>query len=96
MRRPARRILEEANRPDAPVGAEIEPVMRAARHADEIAAPRPRARTRCRRRLTWNSPAALDDEADFVFVVPVLAVELREHASRFGVSGLTSMTSAVT
>ena len=37
MRRPARHVLKQANGADAPVGAEIEPVIRAAGHANEIA-----------------------------------------------------------
>ena len=33
---------------------------------------------------TWNKSAALDDEPHFVFVVPVLAAELREHHVEVG------------
>src|SRR4051794_24095814 len=36
VRRPSGRILEQPNRADAPVAAEIEPVVRAARHADQV------------------------------------------------------------
>ena len=39
------------------------------------------------RRVDVEQAAAFDDEADFVFVVPVLAVERASIASRFGVSG---------
>ena len=37
VRRPARLILEQADRADAPLRAEIEPVVRAPRHADQVA-----------------------------------------------------------
>src|SRR6478735_4005113 len=37
VRRPARRILEQTNRANPALSAEVEPVMRALRHADQIA-----------------------------------------------------------
>src|SRR4029453_17964835 len=37
VRRPSRRILEEPDRADAAIGAEVEPVVRAAGHSNEVA-----------------------------------------------------------
>src|SRR5688572_8513438 len=37
VRRPPRNILEEPDRPDAALRAQVEPVMRTARYADQIA-----------------------------------------------------------
>ena len=36
VRRPARGVLEQADGPDAPVSTQIEPVMSALRHADQV------------------------------------------------------------
>ena len=79
MRRPAGRILEQPDRADAAIAAEIEPVVRAARHADQIAGLDFDGEDRLPRRMDVKQPAAFDDEADFVLVVPVLGVELVEH-----------------
>ena len=49
----------------------------AARESDRR--PRPRSRRPALRRMNVKQPAAFDDEADFVLVVPVLGVELVEH-----------------
>ena len=51
VRRPAGLILKQPDGADPPVGAEIEPVMRAARDADQVAGLRPR----------WRKPAARAD-----------------------------------
>ena len=51
--------------------------MRAARHADQIAGLDLDREHRAVRRVDVKQPAALDDEAHLVLVVPVLAVELR-------------------
>src|SRR5262245_40461156 len=84
MRRPARHVLKQPNGPDASISAEIEPVMRAARHTDQIT----RLNFDRKHWRTWwmnvEQATALDDEADFVFVVPVLAVELVEHDVEVG------------
>jgi hypothetical protein len=37
MRRPARRILKQADRANAAIGAEVEPVQSSTRDADQIA-----------------------------------------------------------
>src|SRR5690349_11665324 len=79
MRRPAGRILEQPNRTNAPIGAKIKPVVRAARYANQIASLDFNREHRARSRVNVKQSAALDDEADFVLVVPVLTVELVEH-----------------
>ena len=82
VRRPARRILEQPDRADAAIGAEIEPVMRAARHADQIAGLDFDREDRAARRMDVEQAAAFDDEADLVLVVPVLAIELARASRR--------------
>src|SRR5437016_5974236 len=79
VRRPPGRILKQPNRADAAVGAQIEPVARAVRNADEIPAFDFDGEDRAARRADVKQPTSLDDEADLVFVVPVLAAELGEH-----------------
>ena len=80
VRRPARDVLKQPDRANAPIAAEVEPVMRAARHANQIAGfnfdgeHRPAVG-----RMNMKKPAALDNQADFVFVVPVLGAEFGEH-----------------
>ena len=79
MRRPAGWVLKQSNRADLPVGAEIEPVQRPARHANEIAGLDFDCENGRIRRMNVEQPAALNDESDFVFVVPVFAAEFRKH-----------------
>src|SRR6185295_11029126 len=65
VRRPARPVLEETNRADAAIGAEIEPVMRALRHANEIAGFDLDREHRTVRRVNVKQSAPLDDQTHF-------------------------------
>src|SRR5215471_10643260 len=59
--------------------AEIEPMPSAARHADEISRfDRDRNNWALYRRDV-EQPAALDDEAHFVLIMPMFGIELIEH-----------------
>ena len=68
------------------VGAQIEPVMGPPRHADQIAGFDLDGEHRPLRRVHVEKTTALDDEADFVLVVPVFATELGEHGVEIRVS----------
>src|SRR5437764_11999647 len=84
MRRPAGYVLEQPDGADAPIAAQVEPVVRALRHADEIAAFDLDGKDSGIGRMDVKQAAALDDHPNFVFVVPVLAVEFREHGVETG------------
>src|SRR5204863_4839862 len=84
VRRPSGRILEQADGADAPIAAEVEPVVRTPWHADEIAGFDLDGEDGFTRRVDVKQPAALDDETDLVFVVPVLGVELCQHRVEAG------------
>src|SRR5690242_17946237 len=79
VRRPAGRVLKQTNRTDATIGAEIEPVQGAAWHANQIAGFDFDRQHWSSRRVNVKKPVAGNNEAHFVFVVPVFAIELREH-----------------
>src|SRR5215471_19779040 len=80
MRSPAGDVLKEPNRAYTAVSAEIEPMVRATRDANEIARldfdgeHRPAVS-----RVDVEEPAAFDNQPHFVLVVPVFRAELREH-----------------
>src|SRR5262245_43730400 len=79
LRRPATRILKEPDGANLTAGAEIEPVQCSARHANEISG---FYFDRGHRPGCWpdvKQAAAMNDEAHFVFVVPMFAIELGEH-----------------
>src|SRR6266851_2042831 len=86
MRCPARGVLEQANRTNPPIRTQIKPVPRAARNADQVATFH---FDRSERADAWpdvKKSATMNDEAHFVFVVPVFATELGQHG--FQVRGL--------
>jgi len=64
--------------------AEIEPVMGSARHANEVSGADLDADHGPVGRMDVKDAAALDDVADFVFVVPMLGFELGEHGVEVG------------
>ena len=98
MRRPAGRILEQTNRANATVRTEIEPVMRAAGHANQIAGLDLNREDRPLRRMDMKQAAAFDDEADFVFIVPVFSLAgligpILMHEQKPGALSVTNQTS---
>src|SRR5713101_9919277 len=84
MRRPAGWILKKADGADVPLLAEIEPMPRAARNAKQIAGFDRDGDDGSFARTNMKDAAALDDETDFVFVVPVLGIETVEHGFEAG------------
>src|SRR5215212_1928451 len=78
---PTRCVLKQTDCPDATVCAEIEPVQRAARHANQIAGFDFDCQHWSTRRVNVEYPVTGDGEPHFVFVVPVLAIKLREHVT---------------
>src|SRR5262245_19022519 len=79
IRRPARRVFEQTNGPDAAIGAEIEPVQKASRHSDQVARFDLDGDYGAILRVEVKQPSALDDETHLVVVGPVLAVEFGQH-----------------
>jgi hypothetical protein len=79
VRRPSGDVLEQPDRADPPLGAEIEPVMGTARHADQIARLDFDGKHRLAGDVDVKQAASFDDEANFVLVVPMLTIELCEH-----------------
>src|SRR6266487_7091256 len=89
MGRPSRLVLEQPDRADVTVPAQVEPVPGAARHTYEVtrfdldrddgAAPFAR--------VNVKQAAATDDESDLVLVVPMLRAELGEHRVEIGRRG---------
>src|SRR5262245_37537376 len=79
MRGPSRWILKQTNGPDATIGAEIEPVQRASRYTDQITGFDFDAEHGSRFTMNMKDPMPRDDKSHFVFVVPVLAIELRQQ-----------------
>src|SRR6185503_17415927 len=79
VRRPACCVLKQTNRPDATIGAEIEPVERAAGHTDQIACFDFDAEHGSACRVNVKKTVTGNDESHFVLVVPVLAIKLRQH-----------------
>src|SRR5580704_4580580 len=69
MRRPARLILKEAHGANAPVAAQIEPVMGALRHANQISTLDFDCEHGTIGRVNMKQAATFDDETHFVFVV---------------------------
>ena len=79
VRRPSGLVLEQPDRANAPVAAEVEPMMRSARHANQVSGDDLERKHGFARRVDVEEPATVDDEAHLVFVVPVFAAELLEH-----------------
>src|SRR5262245_49540504 len=79
VRRPSRLILKEADRANAAIRAQVEPVMRAFWHANEVARLHFDGKHRARARMDVKQAPSLDDEAYFVFIVPVFGVEPDQH-----------------
>src|SRR5436853_5745240 len=79
MRCPARRVLKQADGANLTVRAEVEPVMRAARHTDQITGFDFDGRHWPLSWMNVKQAAPGDDEAHFVFIMPVLALEARQH-----------------
>src|ERR1044071_1567519 len=79
VRRPARHVLKQANRADATIGAEVEPVQRAARNANQIAGFDFDCQHSAVRRMNVEESVTGDGESHFVLIVPVFAIELCEH-----------------
>src|ERR1043166_605257 len=87
VRRPAGSILEEPNRADALFLAQVEPMPSAARNAEKVAGFDSDGNHVAFARMDVKQAAALDDEADFVFIVPMLAVEAVKHGFEAGRRG---------
>src|SRR5947209_9843620 len=66
--RPSRGVLEEADRPDGLVRAEVEPVVGAAWHADHVALDHLETERLSLGGVDVEQAAAVDDEADLVLV----------------------------
>src|SRR6266849_34891 len=77
--RPAGLILEQANGANAAVSAEIEPVQRAARNANQVAGFHFYRHNRALLRVDMEQSAPGDDVADLVRIVAMLDVERCEH-----------------
>src|SRR5213080_1260224 len=75
----SRTCLEQANRPDPTVAAEIKPVERPAGHAYQVASFHLNRHHRSLRRMNVEQPASGDDVTHFVFIMGVFDVELRQH-----------------
>src|SRR5437867_6607329 len=68
VRRPAGGILKQANRADPAIAAQVEPMVRPLRDADQIAAFDLDGEHGAAGRVDVEQAAAFDDQADFVFV----------------------------
>src|SRR5712692_6248147 len=79
LRRPAGLVLEQPNGANAAVSAEIEPVQRAARNANQVAGFHFYRHNWALLRVDMEQSAPGDDVADFVLIVAMLDVELCEH-----------------
>src|ERR1044072_9374188 len=79
MRRPARCILKQANCADASIGAQIEPVQRATWDTNQIAGFDFDTEHGPRFSVNMKKSVTGDGESDFVLVVPVLAIKLRQY-----------------
>src|SRR3989442_2291394 len=76
---PPRRILEKPDRPNPPVRAEVKPVPGAARHTNQVAGLDFDGDHRAASRPDVEQTAALQNEPDFILIVPMLAVEFGQH-----------------
>ena len=79
MRCPARGILKQANRPNPAIRTQIEPVPGAARNPDQVAGLYFDRGKRADLRPDVKESTSMNDEAHFVFVMPVFATELGQH-----------------
>src|SRR5689334_18150327 len=87
MRRPARSVLKQTNGSDAAIGAEIEPVQRASGNTNQIAGFDFDTKHVSGFGMNMKKPVTSDRESDFVLVVPVLAIKLRQHCVEPGCCG---------
>src|ERR1700733_12990053 len=79
MGRPTRRVLEQANRADRAIVAEIEPMLRATRHVDQIAGFQFDAENRTVVRGNMKYAPALADESPLILAVRMLLAEAGQH-----------------
>src|SRR5271169_4763850 len=77
--RPARSVLEQANRTDCLVSAEVKPVPGATGHADHVPCFHFDGGKRALGGMDVKQAAAMDDETYLIFIVPMLAIELGKH-----------------
>src|SRR6266850_5278612 len=96
VRRPASRVLKQSDGANSPIAAKIKPVQSSSWHANQITGFHFDRDDRPTCRMDVEQSASRNNVADFILVVPVLDVELRKHSVSPGVSGFTSITSAVT
>src|SRR6266581_1286246 len=88
MRRPARFFLEQPDRTNAAVSAQIEPVQRPARNANQVAGLDFDRNNRALERMDMEQASARYDVADFVLIVGMLDIELCEHRIQPGSIGM--------
>jgi len=88
VRRPAGHVLEQANRADATIGAEVEPVQGASRHANQIAGFDFNRQHRAGGRVDMKESVTRDDETHFILIVPVFPIELLQHRVETGGVGI--------
>src|SRR5258708_4329629 len=88
MRRPSRFFLEQPDRTNAAVSAQIEPVERSARNANQVAGLDFDRNNRALARMDMEQTSACDDVPDLVLIMRVLDVELCEHRIQPGSIGM--------
>ena len=84
---PAGGVLKQAYRANASIATEIEPVERASRNPNQISCFHFDRQYRAVLRVNMKQTMTGDDESHFVFVVPVFAIEFREHLVKSGCCG---------
>src|SRR5262245_53581985 len=70
--RPSRRILEKPNGADLSIGAKVEPMQRAPRDANQVAGFHFYRDNGTSFWMNMKYAAAVNDETNFVFIVPML------------------------
>src|SRR5262249_37965986 len=70
----------EANGTNAAIAAQVKPVTRASRDANQVAGLHFDCEDRPIRRMDVEETSTLDYETDFVFVVPMLTIEPGKHS----------------
>src|SRR5580704_10580877 len=88
VRSPAGTVLEQTDRPNAAVTAQIEPVQRAARHANQVAGFHFESDNGATLRMDMEKSPPCDDIAHFIFVVAMLDVEFRQRRVEPGRIGM--------
>src|SRR5437660_12842133 len=81
---PAGLVLEQTNRANAAVSAEIEPMKRAARNTNQVASFHLNRDNRALLRMDVQQPTPGHDVTEFVLIVRMLYVELGEHSVQPG------------